>query len=162
MNINYDTRYLRDDYDNQANIFKARYGYDLPEAYIRFLKTEGTGIFPNPGDFEGVCQVIRIFDFSLDKPVDFKSSDTVVGVYEEYVKNGWLSTNLMPIASANSGHTTFCLILSGPLAGQVTRRDDESLLVPDDYDAGIFEKLGTYIVATSIDDFISKLEPLDE
>lgn len=144
------------DYDERAAIFKARYGYSLPADYIGFLKENGAGGSPEPGFFDGICQLEIIYNLCFDESI--QKWDLAHLVYEEYVGEGWLSKNLLPIACAQGCHVLYCLILSGPLYGQITERMDDDILIPDDCDLATFEGLGHYIVATSINDFICKLE----
>lgn len=156
MRIAYQFKYPTTDYDVQAAVFKSRYGYSLPADYIKFLRENGAGSTPSPRWFEGICSIEVVFDLCFDD--NSRESSLVHCQYEEYVEEGWLSKNLLPIASAHGSHTIFCLILSGRLYGQITRRDDELLILPDDFDETTLEEMGTYVVATSINDFISKLE----
>ena len=145
------------DYDEQAAIFKARYGYSLPADYIRFLKENGAGGSPEPGFFDGICQLEIIYNLCFDESI--QKWDLAHLVYEEYVAEGWLSKNLLPIASADGSHTIFCLILSGPLRGKILWRMDDNILLPDDYDENVFNIPNREIViASNINDFISKLE----
>ncbi len=159
--IRYNTLRSKPDYDEQAAIFKARYGYSLPDEYIQFLKNNGAGSTPKPGYFEGICQIELIYNLCFDERRDYGTLAHLE--YEEYVEEGWLSKNLLPIASADGGHTIFCLILSGPLKGQILWRMDENILLPDDYNKDFFNIPNREIViATSIDDFVNKLEPQEE
>jgi hypothetical protein len=155
--IRYNTLRTKPDYDEQAAIFKARYGYTLPIEYIQFLKDNGAGPTPKPGYFEGICQIEVIYNLCFDEKREYGTLAHTV--YEEYVEEGWLSKNLLPIATADGDHTIFCLILSGPLKGQILWRMDDNILLPDEYDENVFNlPKRRIVIATSMDDFVSKLK----
>jgi hypothetical protein len=163
MKLIYGLIYPKRNYKKQAELFKARYGYSLPSDYIRFLEEQGAGDSPNPCVFEGICEIENIFNLSLEHNEDFKGMNSAAGRYEWYVAEGWISKNLLPIASASGGHTIFCLILSGLLRGHILRRQNENIILPEEYDKNVFDLPNRRIaIATSIDDFVSKLEPLEE
>src|SRR5690606_1293329 len=109
---------------------------------------------------EDCCQIEIFLCFRFDAE-GAKKGASIRAEYELLVAENRISKNLMPFAWGSGGHTIFLLVLSGPKRGHILWKHDDDLLLPDHYDSDFFDQkvFTDTLIADSMADFISKLEP---
>jgi hypothetical protein len=152
--LNYYQPHKTIDYDAEAVKFKKCYGFTLPPKYLDFLKVNGTGIGPIPGEFGGSCLIEEFYPFSAVGEEDEYTSHYA---YEDFLAMERISKNLLPVASAQGGHAIFCLVLEGALYGKVLKLGDESIILSDGYSVNDIDVASGIIYGEDFEHFVDQL-----
>ena len=137
--------------DQQIDEFEAQLGYELPQDYKDFLRSEGTGVVAYFNEVTGFDANVAQFHDLLPRKRNAMSIELV----KEFMGDE-LPLGVMPFAH-DSGGAEFCLILTGTLRGSVAHYDTQF-----DYDE---DRVGRpaidhmRVIAPSFTAFIQRIVP---
>ncbi|WP_444994842.1 SMI1/KNR4 family protein [Aliikangiella sp. IMCC44359] len=152
--ITYDEKHKVLDYEEEAKKFFNSIGYKVPEEYLDFLKENGTGLFPEPGLYDGLMEVGVFYSFSIENDLD--DIHNIINVNKELQANQRISNNIVAFAETADSHNIFCLVLNGPLEGKVLLLGDDNLVLMNEYTASDLDEKED-VIDGSFSEFVSKL-----
>lgn len=137
--------------DQQIAEFEARLGYELPQDYKDFLRSEGTGVVAYFNEVTGFDADVAQFNDLVPRKRNAMSIEMVMELL-----GGALPLGVMPFAH-DSGGAKFCLILSGALQGSVAHYDTQFDYDEDRVGRPAIDQMR--VIAPSFTAFIQRVVP---
>lgn len=154
MAIQYDEKHEFLDYDKEVEKFKEITGYSVPDEYLAFLKSSGTGLFPQPGFYNNLMEVGAFYSFCIDETSD--DEHNIYHANKVLQSDKRLSGNILAFAETSDCHNMFCVVLDGELRGAVLLLGDDNLLLTEGYKRSDIDEKED-LLDQSFSSFIDKL-----